>query len=391
MQPSDLGADVALAIVRAVDADHRWVAALIDRAMHDAVRATGPPRTPPTGALASLARYELAVACGCPWTEQWFRRRLVDHVSVTRCPDGTTVTVGRGCVRRDLDQMTRMCALAAGDAALLRRLRAEGCVWDATTCRAAAAAGDAATLTWARDNGCPVRPRGRPRGRGGRAARGAAAGRQLGDRPADVQSSARRVDVRGGGARRSTWRSSAGRATTATRGAIRRRRRRRPTATPTWCGGRSRTAARGASRRAMRRLEAATWRCSAGHTTTAVRGAIGRPGSGGPRPHPRGAVGGRKRGAPLTPARPCAQGLSAGSSRAGSSSCRHIWAGRQHIAATWSCCSGSTGADTGWTSPRAAESGGHLAVLQWLHAQGDELALIGRTAVANGRADMVGG
>ncbi len=45
----DFGADVTLAIAAAVDADHHWVAALIDRAMRDAVRATGLTRRPQPG------------------------------------------------------------------------------------------------------------------------------------------------------------------------------------------------------------------------------------------------------------------------------------------------------------------------------------------------------
>ena len=51
----DLGADVTHAVVRAVDPDHRWVAALVGRAVRDAVRATNRPRTPPTSSAAARA------------------------------------------------------------------------------------------------------------------------------------------------------------------------------------------------------------------------------------------------------------------------------------------------------------------------------------------------
>lgn len=134
----DLGADVTLAIVATVDRDHHWVAALIGRAMRDAVHAIGPTATSPAGALTSLRRYELALAHGCPWSERLFNR-TIDHRTISW----------------DLQLMTRLCALAAGsDGAVLRRLHADGCVWDASTCASAAQRGDLATLQWARARGC---------------------------------------------------------------------------------------------------------------------------------------------------------------------------------------------------------------------------------------------
>jgi hypothetical protein len=146
MQPVELGPDVLRSIVRLVDRDHRWVAALIGRAMRDAVRATGRVRTSPAGALTSLRRYELALRHGCPWDERFFGQEI-----------------DRRTIGSNLRLMTRMSALAAGSSgALLRRLHADGCVWDALTCAAAAKSGDLATLQWARQHGCrgdPLTPR----------------------------------------------------------------------------------------------------------------------------------------------------------------------------------------------------------------------------------------
>jgi hypothetical protein len=131
--------DLVSAIVNLVDRDHRWVAALVSRAFFSAARSAARSAgwsTRPSGALASLARYELALACGCPWRCELFRKT---HVSL-----------------QDLDRMTALCATAArsGDVALLARLRADGCVWDAATAEAAAEGGHLTALQWARGAGC---------------------------------------------------------------------------------------------------------------------------------------------------------------------------------------------------------------------------------------------
>jgi len=136
-----LGHDVWLIIARSVDPDHAWVAALIGRAMRTAVGVVGRCRTSPAGSLGSLERYELALASGCPWTPQWFRRKAVYSTIV-----------------RDLERMCRMTALAAasGDLRLLERLRSNGCVWDVRTALAAAGRGDLVMLEWAHQQRCPL-------------------------------------------------------------------------------------------------------------------------------------------------------------------------------------------------------------------------------------------
>jgi hypothetical protein len=144
--------DLVAAIVAGVDADHRWVAALISRAFRDAVRSThlARPRwcaTTPDGALTSLARYELALECGCPWRRELFAMPLKITVHHPRCASVFDPI---------LDRMVALCAQAArsGDVALLARLRADGCVWGASTCSAAAKAGHLEVIQWARANGC---------------------------------------------------------------------------------------------------------------------------------------------------------------------------------------------------------------------------------------------
>ncbi len=92
------------------------------------------------GALTSLARYELAVACGCPWTERRFRAKI------PRVYDA----------RAHLGRATRLMARAArsGDPALLERLRAEGCGLGRPRRAPRRPVGQIATLQWARANGC---------------------------------------------------------------------------------------------------------------------------------------------------------------------------------------------------------------------------------------------
>jgi len=135
--------DLVAEIVAGMDSDHRWVAALVSRAFRTAVRLTGRCSTTAAGALTSLARYELALECGCPWRRERFTAPI-DHALTSA---------------EKYEILDRMCALSAfvarsGDVALLARLRAEGCVWDASTCAAAAEAGALGMLQWARANRC---------------------------------------------------------------------------------------------------------------------------------------------------------------------------------------------------------------------------------------------